>query len=60
MGCCEEKTTTMLLDDGYGAYSITVPGSDMDVPDLYDGLIRPLLLAAGYTEKSVDNYFRRE
>ena len=48
--------TTMELKNSYGTYTISVQGTDHSVSGMFEELIVPLLLAAGYAEKSIEDY----
>ena len=47
------KPTVFTLKNGYGEYSVSVNHSDLDIIQMFD-LVRSLLLAAGYSEQSID------
>jgi len=53
-------TTTMTLYGKYGKYSITVNRGDLTIGDILADVVRPLLLAAGYSEQNVDEYLGLE
>jgi hypothetical protein len=44
------------LENEYGTYSISTHSSDMDIVEIFNTLIIPLLKAAGYAEKTVEDY----
>lgn len=52
--------TTMTLRNQYGRYSITKNMGDLPIGDILADLVRPLLLAAGYGEKNIEEYLGPE
>jgi len=52
------KKTIMTLESEYGKISIEVPHRNMDIDTMWDELIRPLLLAAGYHPDTIDRLLR--
>lgn len=56
----ENEKTTITLENCYGEYSIKLNESDLDIHETMDRLIKPLLVAAGFSEQTVDEYFGME
>jgi len=50
-------TTELTLKNENGEYSVKVNDYNMTLADLYEHVIQPLLLAAGYQQKSLDDVF---
>ena len=48
------STTNMSLTTENGTVTISVNKDDMTLFDLFDQVIKPLLLAAGYSEASIN------
>lgn len=48
--------TKITLETNYGIYSISLPQDDMDMGNLMDNLIVPLILSAGYAEDTIKQY----
>ena len=51
-----EKTTRLTLKNEYGEHTVEVYGSDMCIEDMFDELIIPVPLSAGYAQESIDRY----
>jgi hypothetical protein len=51
-----DKKIGIILWNENGVYSIQVNKSEMDVAEMFEDIIIPTLLAAGYTKESIDNY----
>jgi len=49
------KPTTITIRNGYGKYSVSVDRSDLSISEMIE-CVRRVVLAAGYSEKSVDEY----
>jgi len=47
-------TTTMILTDQYSSVSVTVNEDEMNMAQVINELIRPLLLADGYLTETVE------
>lgn len=52
------KTTTITLKNEHGEYSVTVPGVELDMERVVEGLVKPLLLAAGYHYETLEEFFK--
>ncbi len=50
-----EPFTRMTLENEYGTYSIEIYHADPSASAVMTDLVRPLLLAAGYTPDTVDD-----
>lgn len=50
----------MTLRNQYGSYSITKNMGDLPIGDILADLVRPLLLAAGYSEQNIEEYLGPE
>ena len=50
-------TTELTLKNENGEYIIKVNEVSMTLSDLYEHVMKPLLLAAGYSEKTIDDVF---
>jgi hypothetical protein len=48
------------LESEYGKYEIEVPGNDLDVNDVVESLLKPVMLAAGYHPDNVNDVFYHE
>lgn len=46
--------TRITLETRYGRYVVEVPDDDLDISRVLDALIKPVLLAAGFVESTVD------
>lgn len=51
-----ENFTRVTLQDKYGTYTIEVPYSDLSIDEMLSKVISPLLKAATYPSKLVDEY----
>lgn len=49
--------TKLSLESEYGTVSIEVPGDDLDIEEMREKLLIPLLLGAGYQSNSVNDLF---
>ena len=49
--------TTISLKNEFGTYTISVNETDLDTMGMYEYLFKPLLLAAGYQIKSIEDNF---
>lgn len=45
--------TKLTLETEYGTYSVEVNEDDMNITDVFDRLLIPVLLSAGYDEHSI-------
>ena len=52
--------TTLTLQNCDGTYTIEVPKEDLNIESVVDELIKPVLLAAGYHSKNVEEVFNGE
>lgn len=50
----EIRSTKITLKDAYGEYNIEVPRTDLSIDEVFDDLVRPVLLAAGYSKEIID------
>ena len=48
--------TEITLRNKYGEYTIRVPQGDMLIGELFDDVVVPVMLAAGYQRESLDNW----
>lgn len=48
--------TSLTLESSYGQYIVTVPRDDLLIGEIIDDLVRPILLASGYHEESINSY----
>lgn len=48
--------TKLTLKNRYGRYQIELDREDLTFDELFEELVRPLMLAAGYTEHTIDEY----
>lgn len=49
--------TKATLQTPYGIFSIEVPERDLNIDDLWEEVLRPLLLGSGYSEIVADGLF---
>jgi len=49
--------TTISLKNEFGTYTISVNEVGLDIVAIYENLFKPLLLAAGYQIKSIEDNF---
>jgi hypothetical protein len=56
----KDNYVTMSYECEYGQYVISVPGMEMPLSEVMERLVEPLLLAAGYHQKTIDRYFGRD
>ena len=47
----------LTLETSYGVYSIEQPGNDQTITDIFSSFVEPLLIATGYHEKSIKDYY---
>ena len=50
----EIRSTKITLKDAYGEYNIEVPRTDLSIDEAFRDLVRPVLLAAGYSKEIID------
>jgi hypothetical protein len=50
------KTTGIAFWNENGNYSVEVREAEQNIADVFEYLIIPVLLAAGYKQESIDNY----
>lgn len=50
--------TVISIKNEYGEYTVTVNHTDMTLDDLMQKAIEPCLCAAGYAQKTIDDYFK--
>jgi len=53
-------STTLIIENKYGAVTITSVDDDLDIHGMIDDLIKPALLAAGYQPVNVSDAFNEE
>ena len=49
--------TKISLETQYGKATIEVPGDDLPIESIFSSLVEPVLIASGYGEKMIDEYF---
>lgn len=47
--------TRLTLETGYATTMIELRRGDLDIHDMIDSVVRPLLLGAGYMQQNVDD-----
>lgn len=52
-----ERPTTMIVENNYGAYKLTVGGSDHNIYELRDKLLIPMLHLMTYGNDTIDKLF---
>jgi hypothetical protein len=52
--------TEIKVVDDYGEYTIRINEIDLELHEMYEKLIRPVLLAQGYSKESIEEYFGGE
>jgi hypothetical protein len=52
--------TKITYESQYGSVVITVPKEDMDIFEVADDLLKPMLYAVGYADKSIRDVFYDE
>lgn len=57
--CSEIDYTEIKLINENGEYTIRVNRTEMDINTMIDQIIYPVLLAAGYSERTLDEYIGR-
>ena len=50
--------TRASIETEYSKVCVEVKKRDLSLPDLIEQVIEPLLLGAGYRQKTIDEYFR--
>jgi len=55
-----EETTAVTISNCFGDYSIEIKDTDMTVDQMFEELIIPVMLAAGYQAKSIEDYLDGE
>ena len=48
--------TSITLENCYGKYTVEIDRDDMDMEETVCLLVRPVILAAGYTEANVNDW----
>lgn len=51
--------TKIELTNQYGTYTVTVLKDDLNASDIIDDVVYPVLLAAGYHHKNIEEAFGR-
>lgn len=52
----KEKTTKITLENEHGTYSVEIRNTELTINALVRDVVKPVLLAAGYSESLVDEY----
>jgi len=52
----KEKTTKVTLENEHGTYSVEVKDIELTIDELIRNVIKPAILAAGYSEKLVNEH----
>lgn len=52
----KEKTTRVTLENEHGTYSVEVKDIELTMGKMVRDVVKPVLLAAGYSETLVDEY----
>jgi hypothetical protein len=52
--------TKITLENEYGKYEVEVKDEGMNIGEVLDKLFIPVLLAAGYSERTIEAYIGRE
>jgi hypothetical protein len=55
-----ESSTTVMIKNAYGEYSVTIPRSDLVFSDLIDYGIIPVLRAVGYADQTIKDIIDSE
>jgi hypothetical protein len=53
----QAMSTKITLETKYGKVTIEVPNEDLSLPSLIDLVIKPMLRAAGFAEKTIEETF---
>ncbi len=56
----ERTTTTIILINNYGKYEVSVDRVDLDIYNIMDDVIKPVLMASGFAEETIDKYLDNE
>lgn len=54
----EQAKTTATLTTEYGSVTIVVNKTDMTLPEVFEELLEPLLLATGFSQGVIDDYLK--
>ena len=54
------ETTKITIENNYGIYSIESKETDLTFNDLWECVVMPVILAAGYSKELIDGYFDLE
>jgi len=52
--CKCSKNSIMAVDNEYGRYSVATTCSDLTADEFVSNLVRPIMLAVGYAEHTID------
>lgn len=52
--------TKLTLENDYGTYSVGINKQDLTIGSMFEDLVIPVLLAAGYQQESIDNCLGEE
>jgi len=53
-----DNYTQITINDGYATHSTRVDEIDLDIDNLYQRVLLPTLLAVGYSESVIEEYFQ--
>ena len=51
-----DELTEMTLRNKYGEYTVRIPRGDLLIGEMFDDVVKPVLLAAGYQRESIENW----
>lgn len=51
--------TAITLENENGQYRIKIPKTALNISDMFEDLIEPLLVAAGFSQDTIDDYLIR-
>ena len=52
-----KRKTKLTLENAYGTYSIEINGSDLDITEMVEQVIKPVLLSATYAPETIAEAF---
>ena len=52
----DDDFTEITLHNKYGEYVVRVPRGDLLIGEMFDDVVKPVLLAAGYQRESIENW----
>ena len=50
------ETTTLELRNEFGRYTVELQKQEMNIGDVFEDLVMPVLLAAGYSQTVIESY----